>query len=537
MELPETEPRAPRTTPAARVVAPPRRLRRVPAWGWGLAALTLLAAGLRFATLGHQSLWLDEAWTAYLVRLRPGEMLAAIPQTESTPPLYYLLAWGVTHVLGHGEVGLRALSAVAGTVTIPIACAAGSALATRRVGLVAAALAATSPILVWYSQEARAYALVVALTALSLLCFARARERPSRERLAAWAAAAMAALATHYFALFVVAPEAALLLASALRRRRAEAGGDAAPAPGDARALPRTLAAHAAVAAVGCALLAMAVQQERHGGWIRGIPLSHRLAEAPRELLAGFPPGLGASLPWAAGAVAAAAVLLLLLRGDARERHGALVAGGIGVAALALPLALAAGGVDFFLTRNVLPAWLPLALVLAAGLGARRAARAGVSLAVVLCALSLVAVVAVARTPALQRPTWRTLAARLGPPEAGRAIVLRRYAFGMPLDVYRSRTWHMTTPSARLREIDVVTINTRSAPACWWGATCGIAGARPLRHTLVRAFALAGRERAGDFTISRFVAARPTRVRRVELRVKPGNMVLLDDVHSPLPPA
>jgi len=535
MEPSGVEPRAPRTAPAAAAGLLPRLPRRVPAWAWALAAVTLLGAVLRFATLGHQSLWLDEAWTAYLVRLHPGEMLATIPQTESTPPLYYLLVWGITQVLGHGDVSVRLLSAVAGTATIPIAYATGSALATRRVGLVVAALAATSPILVWYSQEARSYALVIALSALSLLCFARARERPTGWRLAAWALASMAALGTHYFAGFVVAPEAALLLAAALRPRSEPAGERAA----DRRVLARTLAALVAVGALGSALLVIAIRQEHHrsAAWIHAIALSHRLFETPREWIAGFPPGAGAWLPWAAGAIAAAALVLLLRRGEPRERRGALLAGGIGLVALALPLLLAAVGQDFFLARNLLPAWLPLALALAAGLGARRAARTGALLTLALCALSLVTVVAVASTPSLQRPTWRTLAARLGPPRPQRAIVLRRYGFSLPLAVYRPRTWHMRAGSALLREIDVVTLSTRGASACWWGATCGIAGARPLRRTLVRGFALAGRERAGDFTISRFVAARPISVTHAQLVVRRGNAVLLDDVRSPVPPA
>lgn len=518
MEPSGDERRAPRAVLATR---PGLRV-RPPGWAWGLVGLTLLAAALRFGTLGHQSLWLDEAWTAYLVRLHPGEMLAAIPRTESTPPLYYLLAWGATRLLGHGEAALRAVSALAGTLTVPIAFAAGAALATRRVGLVAAALAATSPILVWYSQEARSYALLVALTALTLPCFARARERPTGWRLAAWAASGMAALATHYFAVFVVAPEAVLLLAAARPRRVAW----------------RVLVAVAAVAAAGASLLGLAISQERRGGvsWIHRIALSHRLLETPREWIAGFPPGIGAWLLWAAGAIAAAALALLALRGDAHERRGALLAGGLGLAALALPLALAADRLDFFLARNTLGAWVPLALVLATGLGARRAAHAGALLTVALCALSLVTVAAVASTPSLERPSWRTLAARLGPPQPGRAIVLRRYTFTMPLAIYRPRTWHMQMPSALLREIDVVTIDTQAAPACWWGATCGIAGARPLRRTLVHGFALAARERAGDFTISRFVAAHPMRVRRTQLLVRPGNAVLLDGVRSPVPP-
>jgi 4-amino-4-deoxy-L-arabinose transferase-like glycosyltransferase len=486
----------------------------------GLGGIVLLAAALRFDRLGHQSFWYDEAWTAYLVRLHPGEMLRAVPQSESTPPLYYALAWVWARIFGFHEAGLRSLSALAGTVTVVLAYVAGATLATRRIGLVAAALAATSPILVWYGQEARSYALLVALAALSLLCFARARARPSGRRLAAWALASIAALATHYFAAFAVAPEAALLLWQARRG-----------APWRA-----TLAAAGAVAACGAALLVLALHQlHRHNAaWNDRLTLGHRLGELPRELLAGFPPGPSRWLPWASGAVVLAALALLATRSDARERRAATLAAALGLAAVLLPLAFAALGADYLLTRNLLVAWLPLALVLAAGLGARRAGRAGSMLVVVLCVLSLTEVAAVARQGALERPSWGALTAALGPSEPGRAIVLRRTVHGLPLAVQRAGAWVMTRP-ARVREIDVVTLNTRGAPGCWWGATCEIAGARPVTRAPVAGFALAGDVHAGDFTIARFLAHHPLRLTRAQLALRPGNAVMLDGIRSLVP--
>src|SRR5436190_20055625 len=83
----------------------------------------------------------------------------------------------------------------------------------RRAALLAGLLAACSPLLVWYSQEARAYALLVLLGSLSVLLMLRALERPSGARLAAWAVVAALALCSHYFAVFLVAPPAAGLLA------------------------------------------------------------------------------------------------------------------------------------------------------------------------------------------------------------------------------------------------------------------------------------------------------------------------------------
>ena len=146
-------------------------------------ALTLLAGALRFSTLDVQSFSSDEAVTALLVRTDLGSMLSTLPNTESTPPLYYVAAWLWTHVFGGGEVGLRSLSALVGTATIPMVYVAGKELVSRSVGLAAAAVAAVSPMLVGYAQEARSCA-SVALTGLSFALFVRARVVPKTSTLA-----------------------------------------------------------------------------------------------------------------------------------------------------------------------------------------------------------------------------------------------------------------------------------------------------------------------------------------------------------------
>ncbi|HEV3230582.1 MAG TPA: glycosyltransferase family 39 protein, partial [Solirubrobacteraceae bacterium] len=200
---------------------------------WPLIALLLLAAGLRFGTIAHQSFWYDEAFTAVHV-LHPGlgATLHGVLHTESTPPLYYVLAWVWTRVLGDGPVALRSLSTLAGLGLVIVAWAVGNTLRGRRTAIWLAALAATSPLLVWYSQEARAYELFALLAAVSFWFFVRARMAPeARPRdLWAWAAFSVLALLTFYFAAFLVAAEAVLLLAGPnvspdARRRHLPAAG------------------------------------------------------------------------------------------------------------------------------------------------------------------------------------------------------------------------------------------------------------------------------------------------------------------------
>jgi 4-amino-4-deoxy-L-arabinose transferase-like glycosyltransferase len=109
-------------------------------------ALTVLGAVLRFSTLDLQSFELDESVTAGEV-LDPAfrQMLRNIAGWESAPPLYYVLAWIWTRPLGTGEVGLRSLSALIGTATVPVSFGVGATLVSHRAGAVLAALVALRP--------------------------------------------------------------------------------------------------------------------------------------------------------------------------------------------------------------------------------------------------------------------------------------------------------------------------------------------------------------------------------------------------------
>src|SRR5206468_11333453 len=136
-----------------------------------LVGLIALGAALRLWRIGHQSYWLDEAFTANIARRDFGGMLDGVRHTESTPPLYYVLAWAWERVFGWHEAGLRSLSALFGVAAVPAAYAAARERFSHRAALLAAALFAVNPYFVWYSQEARAYALLVLLCTLPLLFF------------------------------------------------------------------------------------------------------------------------------------------------------------------------------------------------------------------------------------------------------------------------------------------------------------------------------------------------------------------------------
>ena len=140
-----------------------------------VAALTALGALVRFATLDAKGFWEDEATTAILMRADLFDLIGTqVRESEATPPLFYALEWPVAQALGSGEVALRLLPALFGTAAIPFAYLAGRELVSERAGVAAAALVAVNPLLVWYSQEARAYSLLVLLVGRRPLLFARA---------------------------------------------------------------------------------------------------------------------------------------------------------------------------------------------------------------------------------------------------------------------------------------------------------------------------------------------------------------------------
>ena len=480
---------------------------------WIVAGLTALGALLRFATLGLQSYHHDEVVTASRV-LQPSffHSMEVVGYSESAPPLYYALAWVWAQFAGTGEFGLRSLSALAGTATIPVAFLLGAELRGRRTGLLAAALVAVNPMLLWYSQEARAYALLTLLCALSLLFCLRALRGGRTRDSVLWGVVSGLALATHYFAVFPILVEAVLLA----RRRRREGW------PG-----------LAIMAGSGALLLPLAIHQMSYGHaeWIGNVTLGHRLWETAATFVTGETadiigqperPGL-AVVPLA---LALGAFALLAWRAGRSERSAAAVPLLVGGAAIAVPVALALlpGGKDFVLARNMIPALVPLLLVVAIALTLPGARRLGAVIAGALLAYSLAFCVYASFSPSLQRPDWGAVASRLGEADSPRATVT--WMLGLaPLRYELGDDAFMVKPAERYDWMarEVVFVSSGHAPP-------------PGRRLLGPGFREAAREDDGNLFIRRYrrtgpglapLRLRELRNARLDFRT---NGVLLDGV-------
>jgi hypothetical protein len=188
----------------------------VGAGAWiAVAAITLLGTLLRLVAVGSEPLWTDEALT-YILAQAPAAALANAP-IDPTAPLYYWL-----HQLlipdGAGAAVGRSISVAAGVLTIPTVFLLSRGLMETRGALTAAGWVAVAFPLVDYSQEARAYALLVMLIAMSAMLLHRTIRSGGRWALTGFVVATLLALYTHFVALFWAGP--AVLLLFAMRRVR-----------------------------------------------------------------------------------------------------------------------------------------------------------------------------------------------------------------------------------------------------------------------------------------------------------------------------
>lgn len=129
-----------------------------------LLLLTVIGAGLRLYNLGFNSLWLDEAATYSLSVVPLGQIWTNMAAGEFNPPLFFIIQHFMI-MIGNTEIALRIMPALFGIATIPVIYLVGKEFMDKYVGLIIAAAFTLSPFLVVYSQEARAYSLLLLLCA------------------------------------------------------------------------------------------------------------------------------------------------------------------------------------------------------------------------------------------------------------------------------------------------------------------------------------------------------------------------------------
>jgi mannosyltransferase len=164
-------------------------------------AATVVAAALHFFRLGHQSLWIDEQFTLAAAGL-PGPLAWRDLLDNVHGPLHTLAVAFAASIGGTSEAVLRAPSAIAGVLLVPVLAWLARKLLGPDSVPAAAWLAAGSPYLAWYSQECRNYTFLMLGAALATGLLVELQRRAGAGRVALYVAAALgAALSNLSFAL------------------------------------------------------------------------------------------------------------------------------------------------------------------------------------------------------------------------------------------------------------------------------------------------------------------------------------------------
>ena len=206
---------------------------------WQLVGILFLALILRLINL-NQSLWLDEAVQAITSR---GSFLGIFQELKGDfhPPLYHLLIWGWVHLFGSSEIILRLPSVIFGVATVFVVCLIAQEIFPKKgfkLAELSALFLATAPFHIYYSQEARNYALTAFLASLSMYYFIRivseqwlvvgkkqdhslailpCRQAGSHQSLIGYLLSTTLLLYTNYFGLFILLAQALVAL---IQRKR-----------------------------------------------------------------------------------------------------------------------------------------------------------------------------------------------------------------------------------------------------------------------------------------------------------------------------
>ena len=194
---------------------------------WMLAAILLLAFGLRLYRLGDESLWYDETVSVYLAGKSVPDLVAHTAG-DIHPPGYYLLLHSWVRLAGSNDFAVAFPSVFFGVLLVALAYWLAARVFGAKAALLAAVLVAISPFHVWYSQEVRMYTVGAVLGMASLGATLCLLEPSARSRLTAgwtWAAyilcSALGLWALYYFAFLLVAINLLVAVWWLLHRRRA----------------------------------------------------------------------------------------------------------------------------------------------------------------------------------------------------------------------------------------------------------------------------------------------------------------------------
>jgi len=406
----------------------------------------VLALALCLVELGTRSLWLDESATVAIAGQHGAALGSALARDGGNMLGYYALIHLLIGAFGDGVLVLRLPSALAAGATATLTAAIARRLWDRTAAAAAGVLTAVSLTLVYWGQDARSYALMLALISGSFLALIALLDSERAGRGAAWLAYVVLTTGAVYSALAAALIVPAQLPVLAWRRERA-----------------RALASAVALTAACCVPLAV-LAAARGASQLFWVP-SPSLRIAQQVLQALTSSGLQPGYYTAAGdalliltcatllAAAFAAIAGLWRRrvgagwaagGRVRERPAAIAVSWLVVPVLAA-LVVSAAGHSIFQARYVIVSLPAVALLLAGILRDRRLPRAAAG--ALLVALLALRVLALAPSYGVSSEQWQAATAYVaGHTRPGDCIAFYPLDARMPFAYYAASQPRLPTP-------------------------------------------------------------------------------------------
>ena len=182
-------------------------------------AILALALAVRLYSINSAPLWHDEAYTLLAAELPPAQIVDLLKH-DSGPPLYYFLLHYWVSLFEESELAVRSLSTLFSILLIAGIFWAGQRLYSTEAGLLAALIAATSPIQIHYSQQVRMYTLLPLVSLASIYFLVRYLQTSQRRYIALCAVATILCLYTHSFTFFLLPVHLTLILFEGGRQKR-----------------------------------------------------------------------------------------------------------------------------------------------------------------------------------------------------------------------------------------------------------------------------------------------------------------------------
>lgn len=211
-------------------------------WLFLAVLVVLTGVGLALHSLQQESLWFDEAWTAWAIYYDPTAVsgqrdnintareitaflrddtlsaLANIARDDVHPPFYYLLLNTWSLVMGESEFALRVVSVLWGALAIAGVIAWGRRFHWRA-GIIAGVVLATSGFFLVYTREARMYTQFLALAVWCVVLCKHYRRQPTLRHGLLYGVVIAMLLLTHYVGAIIVFTQALLTLPISNPRR------------------------------------------------------------------------------------------------------------------------------------------------------------------------------------------------------------------------------------------------------------------------------------------------------------------------------